>query len=123
MAAPLVKINSDSAKEIAGLYGIGSDLAERVVAYREANGYLHTPEELSKVESVSKSLAVTLAPHVDWSEPREVEEGERSIFSVLSGVLILGFLLAFDYRNVWPQLLDILDSRHYGFYFPWYHTW
>jgi competence ComEA-like helix-hairpin-helix protein len=80
MAAPLVKINSDSAKEIAGLYGIGSDLAERVVAYREANGYLHTREELSKVEGVSKSLAVTLAPPMWIGQNHEKSKKVRGRF-------------------------------------------
>ena len=66
---PLVKINTDTLEEISELYGIGPKLADRVVKYRETQGYFREPKDLSEVEGISLSLAETLAPHIDWSFP------------------------------------------------------
>jgi competence protein ComEA len=51
-----VNINTASAKELATLSGIGSKVAERIVAYREAHGPFKKAEDLRKVEGVGKGL-------------------------------------------------------------------
>ena len=51
-----VNINTASAKELMALNGIGAKVAERIVAYREANGPFKKAEDLKKVEGVGKGL-------------------------------------------------------------------
>jgi competence protein ComEA len=51
-----VNINTASAKELMALNGIGAKVAERIVAYREANGPFKKVEDLKKVEGIGKGL-------------------------------------------------------------------
>ena len=51
-----VNINTASAKELMTLNGIGAKVAERIVAYREANGPFKKAEDLKKVEGIGKGL-------------------------------------------------------------------
>src|ERR1700752_3027194 len=51
-----VNINTASAKELMALKGIGAKVAERIVAYRDANGPFKKAEDLKKVEGVGKGL-------------------------------------------------------------------
>ena len=51
-----VNINTASAKELMALNGIGAKVAERIVAYREANGPFKKAEDLKKVEGIGKGL-------------------------------------------------------------------
>lgn len=51
-----VNINTASAKELMTLSGVGAKVAERIVAYREANGPFKKADELKKVEGVGKGL-------------------------------------------------------------------
>ena len=51
-------LNTATAEELAGLPGIGKELAGRIVAYREANGAFETVEELLEVSGIGeKKLA------------------------------------------------------------------
>jgi competence protein ComEA len=51
-----VNINTASAKELMALNGIGAKVAERIVAYRDANGPFKKAEDLKKVEGIGKGL-------------------------------------------------------------------
>jgi competence protein ComEA len=51
-----VNINTAGLKELTTLSGIGPRLAERIVAYREANGPFKKSEDLRKVEGVGKAM-------------------------------------------------------------------
>jgi competence protein ComEA len=51
-----VNINTASAKELMALNGIGAKVAERIVAYRDANGPFKKAEDLTKVEGIGKGL-------------------------------------------------------------------
>jgi competence ComEA-like helix-hairpin-helix protein len=92
MSSPLIKINFDRTEEIAELYGIGSVLAERIVHWRESNGYFSGPEDLTRVDGIAESLAITLSPHIDWQTPenRIVEaNGEDAILIIMFRFAIL----------------------------------
>lgn len=61
--APL-NINTASASDLEGLDGIGQALAERIVAYREANGPFQKVEDLQKVKGIGAGLVDKLAPQI-----------------------------------------------------------
>ena len=50
----LTNLNTASAEKLSRLPGIGQVLAERIVAYREANGPFESVEELLQVEGVGE---------------------------------------------------------------------
>jgi competence protein ComEA len=52
----LININTASASQLEELPGIGPVLAERIVAYREANGPFARVEELARVEGISPAM-------------------------------------------------------------------
>ena len=103
--SPLVKINYDSAEEIADLYDIGPRLAERIVRSREEQGYYSSPEDLAEVEGIGEELATTLAAHIDWEMPDEVEDqnGVDWLGMVLGLTL---FILILYYLLHWLNILD-----------------
>ena len=70
----LVKINSDSSKEITRLHGIAKVLADRIVSYRETQGYFSNPNDLAKVQGISLIFAETLSLFIDWSIPDDIEQ-------------------------------------------------
>jgi competence protein ComEA len=55
-AGPAVNINTAGVKELMKLDGVGRQVAEKIVAYRDANGPFKKPEELRKVEGVGTGL-------------------------------------------------------------------
>jgi|YelNatPaOPRAMG01_1025707.scaffolds.fasta_scaffold00849_7 competence protein ComEA len=48
----LININSASQKELEELPGIGPTLAQRIIDYREKNGYFQTIEDIKKVSGI-----------------------------------------------------------------------
>lgn len=48
----LVNINTASKKELESLPGIGPTLAQRIIDYRETNGYFQTIEDIKKVSGI-----------------------------------------------------------------------
>lgn len=50
-----ININSASAEDLAILPGIGSELAGRIIAYREAEGQFLSVDELINVEGIGKN--------------------------------------------------------------------
>ena len=57
-----VNINTASRSELMKLKGVGREVAEKVIAYREKNGPFKTPEEIRKVSGIGKGI---------WEENRE----------------------------------------------------
>ena len=55
-AGPAVNINTAGVKELMKLDGVGRQVAEKIVTYRDAHGPFKKPEELRKVEGVGKEL-------------------------------------------------------------------
>ena len=53
-------INSATAEELAGLPGIGTVLAERIVEYRAEYGPFETAEDLSKVSGIGEAKLAAL---------------------------------------------------------------
>jgi competence protein ComEA len=55
-AGPSVNINTASVKELMKLEGVGRQVAQKIVEYRDAHGPFKKPEELRKVEGVGSGL-------------------------------------------------------------------
>lgn len=60
----LVNINVAGAEELDALNGIGPVLAERIIAYREANGSFQSVDELSEVSGIGSALLEQLREQV-----------------------------------------------------------
>jgi competence protein ComEA len=57
----LVRINTATLEEIDTLPGIGPALAERIIAYREANGTFASLDDLDQVEGIGPDLLAEIA--------------------------------------------------------------
>ena len=94
----LVRINVDPADRIAQLYDISPKLAAEIVNSRSEVGPFRRPEDLARVHGISRNLALTLAPHIDWSEPKQpqgADEPDRDIGSaILPFFLLVAIVLA-----------------------------
>ena len=53
-APAIVNINTATAAQLEDLPGIGPVLAQRIIAYRDANGPFRAVEELTKVEGIGE---------------------------------------------------------------------
>ena len=51
-----VNINTASKSELMKLKGVGREVAEKVIAYREKNGPFKTPEAIRKVSGIGKGI-------------------------------------------------------------------
>ncbi len=51
-----VNINTASKSDLMKLKGVGRELAEKVIEYREKNGPFKTPEEIRKVSGIGKGI-------------------------------------------------------------------
>lgn len=60
----VVDVNSADAAALAALPGVGPILAERIVAFRDANGRFDAPDELLDVDGVTESRYEKIAPYV-----------------------------------------------------------
>ncbi|MFH1983015.1 MAG: helix-hairpin-helix domain-containing protein [Pseudomonadota bacterium] len=52
--SPTIDINTASVEELASLQRVGKSYAERIVAYREANGPFNSPEEIMNVKGIGQ---------------------------------------------------------------------
>jgi competence ComEA-like helix-hairpin-helix protein len=59
-----ININSASAKMLDELPGIGPVIAERIVAYREDNGFFSSPQELVNVKGIGEKKLKEILPYV-----------------------------------------------------------
>lgn len=62
--APDVKVNINTASkaELMKLKGVGGELAEKIIEYRQKNGPFQKPEEIRKITGIGKGL---------WEQNRE----------------------------------------------------
>lgn len=51
-----VNINTASKAELMTLKGVGREVAEKVIAYREKNGPFKKPEEIRRVSGIGKGI-------------------------------------------------------------------
>lgn len=51
-----VNINTASKAELMKLKGVGREVAEKIIAYREKNGPFKKPEEIRRVSGVGKGI-------------------------------------------------------------------
>jgi competence protein ComEA len=63
-AATVVDLNSADENELEALPGIGASLAERIVAFREANGPYASPDDLLDVGGMTQSRLDAIEPYV-----------------------------------------------------------
>lgn len=59
-----IDINTADATVLESLPGVGSALAERIIAYRETNGPFASVDELADVSGISSHLLDTIAPYL-----------------------------------------------------------
>ena len=62
----LVNINIATLEEIDTLPGIGPALAERIIAYRDANGAFTSLDQLDEVEGIGPDLLAEIAPLITF---------------------------------------------------------
>jgi len=51
-----VNINTASKSELMKLKGVGRELAEKIIEYREKNGPFQRPEDIRKISGIGKGL-------------------------------------------------------------------
>lgn len=66
-----VNINTATAAELAELPGVGEVLAQRIVAYREANGPFASAEELLEVEGIGEGKLAAMREQIITEEAEE----------------------------------------------------
>jgi competence protein ComEA len=68
-AAGVLDINRATAEELTALPGIGPALAERIIAYREANGRIGSLEDLDNVSGIGPSILGQIEGMVTFGTP------------------------------------------------------
>jgi len=61
---PVIYINTAAAEELQRLPGIGAVIANRIIAYREANGPFSSVEQLGEVEGIGEATLEQIAPFI-----------------------------------------------------------
>lgn len=69
-----VNINTATVEELQLLPRVGPALAQRIVAFREAQGPFKTPEELMRVKGVGENTFALLKPYLVTSGPTTLKE-------------------------------------------------
>ena len=82
-----IDINSASVGELTQLPGIGKELAQRMIAYREKVGRFRTVEELAAVSGISERMVERLKGRLSTNPPKGSGEtdGETRVEVFLSG--------------------------------------
>lgn len=62
----LIDINAASAVELADIPGIGPVLAERIIAYRAANGAFSRPEDLLAVKGIGDKVLARISVYITY---------------------------------------------------------
>ena len=61
----MVNINSASVEKLSSLNGIGKSTAEKIVKYREENGYFNTIEEIMNVSGIGESKFNSIKDNIE----------------------------------------------------------
>ncbi len=64
-----VNINTATATELMQLPRVGPRTAERIIAYREANGPFQRPEDLMNVKGIGEKTFLRLQPYITVEGP------------------------------------------------------
>jgi len=64
LRAEMVDINHAPADELAGLPGIGEELAKRIAEYRAENGPFSAPEDILNVPGIGQGKLEAMLPHI-----------------------------------------------------------
>jgi competence ComEA-like helix-hairpin-helix protein len=59
-----INVNTANAEKLAELPGIGPVLAERIVQYRNENGFFNSPEDLMNVKGIAEKKLAAMLPYV-----------------------------------------------------------
>ncbi len=70
-AQQLLDINSATAEQLQQLPGIGEKIAERIIKYREENGYFKKAEDLLNVDGIGEKKLEKIKPLIKIVEPTE----------------------------------------------------
>lgn len=62
-------INSATRQDLSLLPGIGFQLADRIVSFREHNGYVTTAEDLELVPGIGKKMSQKISSFVTFAQP------------------------------------------------------
>lgn len=108
MSLPLIKINVETQEQIVKLYGIGPKLAERIVRYREEEGFFRQPEDLAKVSGLSLELAVSLSPLIDWEIPSPPEQPISRTWTLAT--LWMAVAVTVFYQTIYIRLTTLYQS-------------
>jgi competence protein ComEA len=63
-AALQISVNSARTEELEELPGIGPELAQRIVSYRDEHGQFETLEDLKRVKGIGNKLYNNVLPHI-----------------------------------------------------------
>lgn len=115
-----IKINVEPADQIATLYDIGVNLAERIVKHRENYGFFYGPEDLAKVDGIGLELSIMLSPLIDWQIPSIYQKEIKRDW--LYGViyLILFIVLA---RLTYSRVCNFFVFLRYKLASPYFRGW
>ena len=61
----MVNINSASVEKLSSLNGIGKSTAEKIIKYREENGYFNTIEEIMNVSGIGESKFNSIKDNIE----------------------------------------------------------
>ena len=61
-----VNINTATADELASLPGITKARAEKIVKYREENGFLSSPEDLKNIDGIGGKLIESIRDELEF---------------------------------------------------------
>ena len=61
----IVNINSASVEKLSSLNGIGKSTAEKIVKYREENGYFNTIEDIMNVSGIGESKFNSIKDNIE----------------------------------------------------------
>src|SRR6266536_4137820 len=106
MTSHKIRINTAPKEDLQKLYGIGPELAERIILYRESKGCFTGIEDLVKVEGIAMKLAETLSPQIDWQVPARPPRPKQVEWDKVRGGILVIAIDLYLISRVLPYLID-----------------